>query len=970
MAVQADNTAGVIGTSTDSDGKFTLNVPSDVTKIEVTFIGYKPLTFDLKGRTSFTISMELDSQEMEEVVVNGIFERTANSYTGAITTIKGEELKSVGNGNILTSLKNLDPSFLMVENLAAGSNPNATPDYQMRGQTGFTEVTSEYSENPNQPLFILDGFETTLTKIMDLDMNNVLSVTLLKDATAKAIYGSKAANGVVVVETVRPEKGKMRVTYTGSIDIETPDLSSYDLCDAEEKLEAEVLAGFYTASDGNALTQMNLDQKYSEVQRSIAAGVNTYWLDKPLRVGVGHKHTLYLEGGDDYMLYGIDLSYNDVAGVMKGSKRSTLSGGITLSYRLDKFLFRNKLTIDDNKSFDSPYGSFSQYTLLNPYNRLYDDDGNLVDSWNNLVTEYNYLNDGKINTRFESGYTTITENFYAEYQALECLKLTARFGVEKTNRYSEDYYPAEHTAFIGYSTDNLYLKGRYTTMSRKDNSLSFDVGAAYSLNQNRHALYLNAQYSLSREKYDYYTVGVRGLANDNMDHISMGVEYDGTTATGSEGITRDIGIVASLNYSYDDRYLVDVNYRLSGSSDFGSNKRWGNFYSFGIGWNLHEEHFMENAYWLDRFRIRLSTGYTGSQGFSSYNALATVNYYQTAYQGELGSYLLGLANPDLGWQKKYDNNFGADLTVFNNNLSVRFDYYISNTRGTITTVTTPPSMGFASYVANLGKVENKGWELYLNGRVFKDTKSRSYINIYASMAANKNTLKKVSNSLKALNDETDSDYDSNSSNTALPVRYEEGASMSTIWVVKSMGIDPQTGKEVFMKKDGTLTYDWSSSDYIAGGDTRPKVSGNFGLNMEVHGFGANVGFTWQAGGKMYNETLLSKVENADVHYNVDKRVFKGRWSEPGQEARFKAISDDSYTQPTSRFVEKYNVLDFSSVSLYYDFWQCKFIQNSCIQRMKAMFYMNDIATISSVKTERGTDYPFARTFSISLQITL
>ena len=680
-AVQAPGVKTLIATSTDLDGKFKLNIPSEVTQIEVTFVGYKNQQVALKGKTDFKIVLTEDTQEMEEVVVTGMFTRKANSYTGSVTTIKGDELKTVGNGNVLSSLKNIDPSFLMVENLEVGSNPNAIPDFQMRGQTGFTEVASEYQENPNQPLFILDGFETTLTKIMDLDMNQVQSVTLLKDATAKAIYGSKAANGVVVVETIRPEKGKMKITYTGSLDIEAPDLSSYDLCNAEEKLRAEYLAGFYTSSTGSATEQMNLDKRYTTVASAIAAGVDTYWLDKPLRVGVGQKHSLYLEGGDDYMLYGIDLSYNNVAGVMKGSNRNTLSGGITFSYKYKNLLFRNKFTIDDNKSNDSPYGSFSDYAYLNPYNRLHDEDGEMEDSWTGLVTEYNYLKNGLINTRFEDRYTTFTENFYAEYQALQNLRLTARFGLTKKNSGSEDYYPAGHTNFVSYTGDNLYKRGSYSTYSRKDNNLSLDLGAAYSISKLRHTLFLNAQYSMSRAKYDYYTVAVQGLANDNMDHISMGVEYKNTKPTGSEGITRDMGFTGSLNYSFDDRYLLDVNYRLNGSSDFGTNNRWGHFYSFGLGWNLHKESFFSDIEWIERIKFRASTGYTGSQGFNSYDAIATLNYYQSAYQGELGSYLMGLANPDLAWQKKYDNNIGADLSFLQGAVNVRFDYYVSTTKG-------------------------------------------------------------------------------------------------------------------------------------------------------------------------------------------------------------------------------------------------------------------------------------------------
>lgn len=956
-----------LGTATDVDGKYTLTLPEGNYTLVFSMLGMKVREEVVGNRTEINVVMQEDATEMDEVVVTGMFTRKANTYTGAVRTIKGEELRTLGNGNVLNSLKNIDPSFMMVENLAAGSDPNALPEFQMRGQTGFTEVTSEYRENPNQPLFILNGFEATLTKILDLDMNLVESVTLLKDATAKAIYGAKAANGVVVIETKRPEKGQIKVTYTGSVDIEAPDLSSYDLCNAVEKLEAERLAGYYSSE--SVVGDLQAEQVYSRMLREVLGGVDTYWLDKPLRVGVGHKHSLYLEGGDDYMLYGVNLSYNNVAGVMKGSGRKTLSGEITLSYRYKNLLFRNQLMIDDNKSNDSPYGDFSLYAQLNPYNRLYDDDGKMNEWWTHLVTEYNYLNNGQINTRFEEKYTTLTENFYIEYQALDNLRFTARLGVTKTDTDSEDYKPAEHTDFINYSGDQYALRGTYAVQSRKDNKIDGDVGVAYSFEKKKHIFFFNAQYTMSRQKYNYYSVEAEGLANDGMDHISMAIQYRGTQPTGGEGITRDVGFVGSMNYSFDDRYLFDANYRLSGSSDFGADKRWGHFYSFGVGWNMHNEKFMENVAWIDRIKLRASTGYTGSQGFSSYAAVPTMDYYQEAYNGQLGSYLLGLANSDLAWQRKYDTNVGIDLTFLNGSLNGRFDWYESTTKGTITSVTTPPSTGFASYTANLGEVENKGWEAYLNWRVWQESKSASYISLYASAASNTNTLKKVAESLKAMNDETDAEYDSQAENTDVPVRYEEGSSMSTIWVVKSLGIDPETGREVFVKKDGTLTYDWSSSDYIDGGDTRPKVSGNFGLNMEWHGIGLSAGFTWQLGGQMYNETLLSKVENADIRYNVDRRVFSGRWSQPGQIARFKSITDDSYTQPTSRFVEDYNTLTFSSLNLYYDFRECKFVKNSFLERMKASFYMNDIATISSVKTERGTSYPFARTFSFELQLT-
>lgn len=216
-------------------------------------------------------------------------------------------------------------------------------------------MKGEYTGNPNQPLFILDGFETTLETVYDLDMNCVSSITLLKDAAAKAIYGAKAANGVVVIETILPKSGNLYVSYTGSLDITAPDLTSYNLTNAAEKLEAEWRANKYVASGGTE--QAALLEEYYGYLKEVERGVNTYWLSKPLRTGVGQKHSLGLSGGDSQMRYDVNISYNDVKGVMKGSDRQTLSGNITLAYRYNNLNFRNNLSISTNRAENSPYGS-------------------------------------------------------------------------------------------------------------------------------------------------------------------------------------------------------------------------------------------------------------------------------------------------------------------------------------------------------------------------------------------------------------------------------------------------------------------------------------------------------------------------------------------------------------------------------------------------------------------------------------
>lgn len=225
-------------------------------------------------------------------------------------------LKVVTNQNIIAGLAILDPSFVIVEDTRLGSDPNRLPDVQIRGQTGFPNVNDEYANAPNLPLFILDGFETTLQRIYDMNMNLIKSVTLLKDASAKAIYGSKAGNGVVIIETISPQPGALRVSYSGSLNVTAPDLSSYRLTNSAQKIQAELLAGRYSSVDPN--TQAGLTAQYARNQKAMLEGVDSYWLSQPLQNGYGQRHNVTVDGGDQAFRYSAIMSYNNTVGVMKG----------------------------------------------------------------------------------------------------------------------------------------------------------------------------------------------------------------------------------------------------------------------------------------------------------------------------------------------------------------------------------------------------------------------------------------------------------------------------------------------------------------------------------------------------------------------------------------------------------------------------------------------------------------------------
>ncbi len=971
----------VVGAS-DAEGRFNISIPDGrrVTDVTFSFVGMISQTVPFTGEP-LAVSMHEDSQVMQEVVVTGLFNYRASSFTGSATTYTKDDLKTVGNQNLLKSLSNLDPAFMIEDNYLNGSNPNAFNDITIRGNASFAGLQGEYEGNPNEPLFILDGFEASREQIFDLDMNRVQSVTILKDAAAKALYGSKAANGVVVVETVEPEQGRLRLTYTGDLNIEAPDLSSYDICDATDKLQVELAAGRYTGS--SPIYQQSLTEQYNEIKKNIARGVNTYWLAKPLRTGVGQKHTLYMEGGDDRMRYSASLNYNDITGVMKGSDRKTISGNVKLSYRYKAFLFRNSLSVTSNRGENSPYGTFSDYASANPYYVPYDENGNLrkvlgtythpdINQTNaRSVIYYNPLYNAYIGTKNFRKYTEYTENFYIEWRPFEALRFTGRVGYTYQTDRSEDFAPGDHTRYVDWTGDAFFKRGHYSISDGESQNLSTDLTANYSGHFGRHMLLANVAWSLNTTTTDSHGMMAWGFMNNHVDHITFAKQYaDNGRPFGGESTTRSVGVTGAVNYSFDERYLADLSLRYNGSSAFGSDNRWGTFWSAGIGWNLHNEAFLQNAEWLNLFKLRASYGLTGSQNFNPYQAKATYTFYDNIiYDNITGAYLMALANDKLKWQQTADLNYGFDMQLFGA-LNVRLDIYKQKTKDALLSLTLPTSTGFNSYMENLGNVENSGFDATLNWRVFQ--KGSNYISLNATIGHNKNKVVKISNALKAFNDKQEEEAMQGDNQTNLPViRYEEGQSMTAIWAVRSLGIDPATGQELFLKKDGvTTTYIYDADDKVVCGDANPKYRGNFGLSGEYKGVGLSCSFSYRFGGDYYNQTLVNRVENVNIAHNVDRRVLHDTWQKTGDVAKFKNITwRPTTTYPTSRFVEKNNELQFASFSCYYDFKYMDWLKRSKIERLKLSFYMNDIFRVSTVKTERGIDYPYARNFSFSLSAT-
>lgn len=987
-----------LNTATDQNGHWSLTLPNLEVQLIFSMIGYTSQEVKLAGRTDLRVTLQpAAATKIEDVVVTGLFERPKDVYTGAVRSFNKEQLQQVAGDNLLSALKSLDPSFQMPDNLNLGSNPNALPEITLRGGNSLTDpgTTStspfNYQAAPNTPLFILDGFEVSLTRINDLDLTRVKSVDLLKDATATAIYGSRAANGVVVIETIRPKAGDLRVTYTGNVSIESADLTDYNLLNAKEKLDIEKRSNVYSFY-GDTRTEQQLAYFYNHRLAEIERGVNTNWMTLPLQTGVGQKHNLYIEGGDQAILYGIGGTYFNTEGVMKGSNRSNILGNTYLSYRKGGLNVRNDFTVTSNVGNNSPYGTFRQYTRLNPYWTPYNDDGSLkyyleavydeldrrltnFDSYQNLDGNTvdptdrptNPLYNASLSLTDQTRYTNLMNNTALQWQVNPWLRLSGSLALQFQWDESDKFLPGQHTSFANTPT---FEKGSYDKGYGKRVNYDANLGANINKAIDKHLIFGTLGFNAQQIKSSTNMYTVIGFPNARLDNVTQGLRFrEDSRVVGDESFTRLMGGFVNASYAYDNRFLADLSFRLDGSSQFGANNRVAPFWSAGAGWNVHKEPLLSQIEWLDMFRIRYSFGYTGSQNFSSYLARTTSRFYNGSdYRGMIGSYLLGFGNDNLSWQKTQKNNLGIDLNIFKR-LNLVANYYVETTQGSIGTVNTVPSTGFTSYSENIGDMRTKGFEVFARYNIINSTTNRNNWSVFANLFRVDNEISKLSATLQSLNSRADTTFSST------PItRYAVGQSTNAIWAVKSRGIDPATGHEILEKQDGSLTNIYDPRDQVIVANGRPKLEGTFGTNVEYNGIGANVFLRFRLGGYAYNQTLVDRVENATVNmYNVDRRVAEERWMNPGDLTFFKALEDYSGRIPaptynSSRFVQKSDLLSLESVSVYYRFSD-QLNKRLRLSNTRITLYSNELYQWSAIQRERGLDYPFSRTFTFQVSTT-
>jgi TonB-linked SusC/RagA family outer membrane protein len=963
---------------TNAEGSFTFTFEVGDEQMSITSLGYTPQIIDLvPNKNLYDIVLLEEIAKLDDVVVTGYTERTREQFTGAATVITRKDLEKFNNNNIFAIIQSIDPAFRLDENIQAGSNPNVIPQINIRGISSV----GEYSVNA--PLVILDGFEVPLSRLYDMDVNRIENISILKDASATSLYGSRGGNGVIVIETRMPKDGKFTVTYDARPSITLVDLSDYNLMNASEKLEYERLAGIYqvdVSSDQNwsHFEQEAYDYLYSKRQRDVLAGVDSYWLKQPVRSVASVGHSVRIEGGKDEVRYSLDGNYNDFKGVMKDSGRKLVGGAFNLIYRIpNKFTFRNIASYQHTTEYNSPYGSFSAYTRLNPYERMQDANGNPIIRFSELGDQYLYLTFGPdlFNPIYNAGLphrnqsltNTLTNNTFIEWFATDQFRVSLRGVVTKGFTEIDQFMSPYHTQF--YTIQDVTRKGSYSLNSGE--SLQFDgnINFQFSNAIGKHQIIGNLIGEVRSNTIQSTAHLLTGFSDDRIISPSIALQYaENSLPSVTSNPVNSAGVVLSGLYSFDNRYNISANLRWDASSIYGRNNRSNVFWNTGVRYNLHREEWFANPV-LNFFSLYANVGVSGLENFRGDMALSTYQFSSnSAYFRQNAAIYSTQGNPSIGWPKIEQRSAGLEVAFFQNLVKIDASYYNNITNDMITSISVAPSLGFFGnrYTENLGKVSNKGFEISSEFQLIQRMASDFTWVAHLGIVQNRGKLLEISNELRQLN-ESMINRDENGNIIKPSTYYEEGQSLQVIRAVPSLGIDPATGRELFRDRNGNITYTWNANDLQVVGNQEPQLFGNFGTSFGYKGLGATVLFRYSLGGDLYNQTLMDKIENNNPFYNADRRVLEQRWKQPGDQALFKAIDDLTTSQVTSRFVQRENFLALSSVNVFYEI-SSSLIARYKLQRLRLNFSSNDIFRGSTVRMERGIDYPYARTYNFGLMI--
>ena len=934
------------GTITDFDGNFSLNVSAKAV-LQISYIGYKTQEIPASQlKAGATITLKEDTEVMDEVVVIGYGTQRKGDVTSAIASVKAEDFTMGKVGDAADLIKGKVAGL----SIAKGSgDPNATSTIRLRGVISVNGSTT--------PLVLVDGVEGDLSTVAP---ENIESIDVLKDASAAAIYGTRGANGVILITT---KTGRREAHTTASY------------------------SGYVSASQfGKKLDFMTAEDVRAGKTNFTDKGYDTDWLDAISRTGFTHNHNFNITGGTKQTTYSADFTYRKEDGVIM----NTYAEDIRMRFDVSHWMLNDMLKVNlnmvkkwhknsaTNATNSDQSNIYRQAIARNPTAPIYNEDGSYNEDFG---VNYYYNPVGMLEERL--GNYTYEETRATGNITLEPIKgwqtnlmlATSRFGAHDKGYNTSEYYGNQLNDWTGYAY--------HTNDESYQNNL--EITSKYDLNVGKHRMNAMVGYSYQYYKWERNYANNYNFPTDFFQWYNLGIGQalkEGKAGMGSEANENTlIGFFARVSYAYDNRYNLLVSVRREGSSKFGDNNKWGTFPSASLGWTISNEEFMKGITWLNNLKLRAGFGITGVIPNNPYESLTKYTYGSSYYYSD-GKWLPGLSvssnpNPDLRWEKSTEFNVGLDWSVLDDRLGGSIDLYNKKTTDLLFlyTVPTPPNL-YNQTLANAGSVRNQGIEIAVNAVPVR-TKDFEWKTV-VTVSANKNKLLSLSNDMY----ESNSFIDTGGLGEPISIsthRMEEGHALGDFYGLKSVGVS-ENGLFLIEKPDGEIVE--FANDQLKNDEYRqylgsglPKVYLGWTNNLSYKNWDLSMQFTSQLGFKILNEPRAF-YENNSIAYNRLKSV---------EEAPYGGQYTLSSSQPqtfVSYYLEDGDFLKLTNLTIGYTFPIKK--NNKYIKGVRAYLSGDNLFCITGYSgldpelsnanpTYAGIDYrdkyPSIRSFTFGLNLT-
>lgn len=927
-----------IGTVTDFDGKFSLELDGKHHTLIISYIGMAPQ--ELKAQPSMKVSLQADTQNLEEVVVTGYGVTKKAAFTGSAQTVKGEELTKKSDGNFMKSLQG-SVAGLQMNN--AGGQPGQFASVSIRG-TGSVNSGTE-------PLYVIDGVpmftdklgqysgagagQLSASPLANINPNDIESINVLKDATATSIYGARAANGVIVVTTKKGKTGAPTVNFAAKAgfskianldnNYRTVNLERYN--DIWSNAYYDYMA---VAKPGSvASPEAALQAMYSAFGYN-ANTKNVDWLQEVLQTGMTQEYNVDVQGGKDGLTYFVSGGFFDQEGILINTGMRRYSGRMNLASNGKVFSWgvQANASVADIKNSQSE----SQYTNpivavydLRPYEQVRNEDGSY-----NLDASYNpvAINDKELGDKREQKQTVAIVNPWASINFGKGFTAKTNIGLNLFDLNEFFLWSMMNPQGINANRQGMKNNDRMFTWT-----ITNTVNWIQSFNQhNVNALIGQEAQKQNRSRSYFAAKNYAPNAGNELNNASTPVgadsrKYESTLAS----------YFGNLNYDFAGKYYLSGSLRYDGSSRFGADNRWGLFYSVGGKYRISEEVFMENTKsWLSNLTLRASYGTVGNQDIGWYDALGLYGFGYN-YESRPGAVPVQVANPNLKWERAAKFNIGTDWSLFNR-VNIEVDYYNEKTKDMIFDVPLSMTTGVASIPMNLGEMRNSGVEALINVKVFNN-KDWS-VNFSTNISHNKNEILRL-------------DTDKPIENT-VTIR-KVGEAYHTFYMPVYAGVDSENGKPMWLKgtEGNETTYDYTEAGQRIVGKADPKLLGGFALNVSYKGFDLGLDFSYKVGGKVYNSGFKYDMQVGDYTFGpVSNYVYENAWRQPGDVTdvpQFIYGNGSGAENHSTRFLMDASYLRMKNLSFGYTFpksWISK------LHLSNARIYMN----ADNLFTVRAADY--------------